>query len=166
MEPKKTKNSWRATSAILLVVLLGLSLAFIVTATHNANHGADPTPTPTTSSAAPAPTGSPPPVPPSGSYFTQEGGKVSPTSTLEYDWQRVEIRATITGVHFNINQDAKAVDSSADDWTQVFHLNAPFRDEDYVSFCAPQTTVTIQVRDRDYAQTIYEGTLTQVPPCQ
>lgn len=106
-----------------------------------------------------------PPPTPIGGYFEQDKGKVSPTQTLDYDWQRVEIKATITGVHFNINQQARHYDSSADDWTQVFHLNAPFRNEDYVSFCAPQKTVTIQVRDRDYQQTIHEGTLNEVPPC-
>ena len=153
----------RATLAIVLVLSLGVSIAWIVTATHNQNHGGG-EPAPTTSEPAP-PGQTLPPMPPGG-YFTQSAGKVSPTTTLEYDWQRVEIRATILGVHFNINQDAHSYDSSADDWSPVFHLNAPFRQEDYVSFCAPQPTVTIQVRDNTESKpTFYEGTLTEVPPC-
>lgn len=154
----------RATIAIVsLVVLIAAALAFSTAQQTVPNGGLeDPEPTGTSQ---PSGTGGPPPSPPPEGYLEADAGRVSPTRDLEYDWQSVEIRATITGVHFNINQDAKRQDSSADTWTQVFHLNAPFRDEDYVSFCGPQTTITIQVRDRNYAQTIHEGTLTQVPPC-
>lgn len=153
----------RATLAIVLVVVLGVAAATVTMAGHNGNHQ-DPTPSPTATSEAP-PAKSLPPMPPGG-YFTQSQGKVSPTVTLEYDWQRVEIRATILGVHFNINQQARSYDSSADDWTGVFHLNAPFRSEDYVSFCGPQSSITIHVRDNTGSKpTVYEGTITEVPPC-
>lgn len=151
----------RATLAILLGIASVAMLVFV-----GAQLGQpEASPAPTAASNAPSSTGAPPAPPPEG-YFEQESGKVSPTQTLEYDWSRVEIRATIPGVHFNINQPARRYDSSADDWSLVFHLNAPFQDTDYVSFCGPASTVTIQVRDNgDQKPTIYEATLNEVPPC-
>lgn len=155
----------RATIAVILIgILLGGALAF---GSAQVGPGLDETPPQeTTGPDEPADTAKPPPTPPPEGYFKQESGEVRPTETLEYDWSRVEIRATILGVHFNINQPARNSDNSADNWSLVFHLEESFKETDYVRFCGPESTITIQVRDnKGDKPTIYEGTLTGVPEC-
>lgn len=142
-------------------VLLSLALLAIVVlagatwATHNANHGGEPSPT--TTSSTPAASG----------YFTIHDGRVRPTQNVtDYEWYNVEIRALILGVHYNLNQPARVYDSSADAWSRVFTAQgASFTTNDYVAFCGPQASFTIQARDKDSFNGIGEATLTGVPAC-
>ena len=150
----------RATLAVLLIVA-AVTVGIAFGGAQLIEDQAQPQP------ARPQPTtsGDPPP-PPEDGYLKQDNGTVRPTMTLEdYDWQRVQIRATILGVHFNINQPAKSYDSSADTWSRVFTVGIPFKQGDYVAFCGPQSSITIDVRDTESLQIIHTGTITGVPSC-
>lgn len=97
---------------------------------------------------------------------TYDDGTVRPTSNrTDYDWNYVEIKSPTKNVHFNLNQPARTYDNLADDWSRVFTGNAVFRTTDYVSFCGPQSSISIQVRDRTTFNGLGTGSLTGVPPC-
>lgn len=103
-----------------------------------------------------------------GPYMTQDNGTFRPTTTMpELQWHRYEVRSpNLLGVHFNINQQARLSDDSADDWNQVFALDASLRQEDFVSYCGPAPDFDLEVRDnQDDYRVIYAVTLHEVPPC-
>lgn len=131
---------------LLLPVTIGI-LAGLVWAAHNANHNETPT---------------------SSGYFTIQAGTIRPNQNVtDYEWYNVEIRALITGVHFNLNQPARTYDSSADTWSRVFTAKgATFTTNDYIAFCGPQSSFTIQARDKDTFNGVGEATLIGVTKCK
>lgn len=84
----------------------------------------------------------------------------------EWGAGRIYVKAAIPGVHYNLNQPAKSWDSSADSWSLVFHLEAPFRAEDQLWICGPQESFGFQVYDAQQDLLLYDDLVTEVQPCE
>lgn len=126
---------------------------------------------PVSSSSSGGPTEEPTRTSSKGELFAENASRDEPGrldtggDRQDSEWKETWIKASIRGVHYNLNQPAKAVDSSADNWTQVFHLDAPWRNEDKLYFCGPEPEFIIKIWDGETDGLVYDDKITTVPPC-
>lgn len=163
----------RTTTGVLLTLgflgLLALAAAQIGPSPSSSPTDAAPAQTSSSIASTGGPSSEPVATSSKGTLFTSDpkaSDSVKPASSRsDTDWQYLWLKASVVGVHFNLNQKAKNADSGADNWTRIFHEPAPFRDLDGIYFCGPVNTFDVKVADSRDWSLVYTGTLNGVPPC-
>jgi hypothetical protein len=99
--------------------------------------------------------------------FEAQDARVESTEAKEdVAWGAIYLKADVEGIHYNLNQPAKAADALADDWSLVFSQPAPFRAEDAIHFCGPAKSFGVQVLDAWAGKLLVDATVSEVPACE